>query len=107
MADFLPEPYPHLPQGASPEPGIDFVMVGFRKPDGTVELFSSRQVDDATWEWDYPDDDWPTFTIPREMRPARALAMSAEMQNLVVTIGDDYPDALAVLHRHWKANTDD
>lgn len=107
----LPVPQPRLPAPADTHPvpdegglpplgRVDFVLFGYTRPDGMVELIGSRDVpwaeittetvgDDLRWTWD------------RLYQPPMVHTLTARLKTYAWTIGADLRAALAALGDVW------
>ena len=70
--------------------GIDFVMVGLKRPSGGVRIYATRHMPHL--EWGQVQRDYATLWH-----------IDADMDNLLVIDKPDYPQALARLFEIWAS----
>jgi hypothetical protein len=115
MPEHLPVPaYPSIParqaaqrelerhQAVEPRPAprfgqVEFILFGYTRPNGNVEVWGSRQVDCAQIDREWPD---LPFDWGRDVPPI-AITVSAQVRTLTTAYGDEMADALRALLEAW------
>lgn len=84
-----------------PTPTPVWVMYGFEKPDGTVQVWASRDVTKANAPWppDEEEDLWARGSTPK-------IRLNVTMTKLTMTRGRSFREAFEHLFRRWSPDVE-
>lgn len=88
MTDFDPRSGEELPVPA-------WVMYGFEKPDGTVQVWASRDVTRAVAPWPEDVEEWVQGSVPK-------IRLNVTMKRMTVAAGRVWREAFDALFARWS-----